>query len=41
MIGHTLHFSFNEIMELDVDEYRKFLEISKEILKVSLQSGIR
>lgn len=33
LIGHALHFSYNEIMSMDVGEYNEYLKISKEILE--------
>ena len=33
LIAHVLHFSYTEIMELYVNEYRRFLEIAEKILK--------
>ena len=33
IIGHALHFSFDEIMEFEVEEYANFLEIAGEILR--------
>ena len=38
IIAHTLHFSFNEIMELELNEYQSFLEIASEIAKAKSQS---
>ncbi|EEV17352.1 hypothetical protein [Campylobacter gracilis] len=38
MVAHVLHFSFSEIMDLNVNEYHRFLKISQEILKASAGS---
>ena len=38
IIGHALHFSFDEIMEFYVDEYEDFLKIAMEFLKAKSQS---
>ncbi|ANE33766.1 hypothetical protein CHL_0390 [Campylobacter hyointestinalis subsp. lawsonii CCUG 27631] len=33
LIGHALHFSYSEIMGMDVGEYKEYLKIAKEILE--------
>lgn len=33
LIGHVLHFSYSEIMSMDVGEYKEYLKIAKEILE--------
>ncbi len=33
LIAHYLHFSYNEIMDLDIKDYLEFLEISLKIAK--------
>ncbi|WP_336610789.1 hypothetical protein [Campylobacter sp. 7477a] len=38
LIAHVLGFGFNEILDLSLDEFKGFLNISKEILKA--KSGV-
>ncbi|CUU80375.1 hypothetical protein [Campylobacter hyointestinalis] len=33
LIGHVLHFSYSEIMGMDVGEYKEYLKMAKEILE--------
>ncbi|WP_181562949.1 hypothetical protein [Campylobacter hyointestinalis] len=33
LIGHVLHFSYSEIMSMDVGEYKEYLKMAKEILE--------
>lgn len=33
LIGHVLHFSYSEIMSMNVGEYKEYLKIAKEILE--------
>ncbi|WP_265936987.1 hypothetical protein [Aliarcobacter skirrowii] len=39
LIGHVLHFSYSEIMNMEVDEYSSYLKISTEILKA--KNGVK
>ncbi|WP_171000359.1 hypothetical protein [Campylobacter estrildidarum] len=35
LIAHFLHFSYNEIMNLNIKDYMEFLEISLKISKAN------
>ncbi|MDY6120440.1 MAG: hypothetical protein SPI03_03750 [Campylobacter sputorum] len=39
LVGHTLNFSYGEIMELELDEFSEFVKISVEILKA--ENGVK
>lgn len=37
LIGHSLHFSYSEIMDMDINEYGEFLKIAMQLFKESVE----
>lgn len=31
LVGHTMHFSYSDMLEMETDEFREFVKIAQEL----------